>query len=88
MVELGILTPDFDDRFTPGHLRRAALVKGLAGSGIPLEGLGAVIRDGQVSLDFIDAPAFERFSALSGITFGQLAERTGVPTELLMRFAR
>ena len=38
-----------------------------------------------MSLDFIDAPAFERFSALSGVTFGQLAERTGVPIELLMR---
>ena len=85
MVELGILTPDADNRFTSGHLRRAALVKSLAASGIPLEGLGAVIRDGVVSLDFIDAPAFERFSALSGVTFGQLAERTGVPVELLMR---
>ena len=85
MVELGILTPDADNRFTPGHLRRAALVKSLAASGIPLEGLGAVIRDGVVSLDFIDAPAFERFSALSGVTFAQLAERTGVPVELLMR---
>ena len=85
MVELGILTPDADNRFTPGHLRRAALVKSLAASGIPLEGLGAAIRDGVVSLDFIDAPAFERFSALSGVTFAQLAERTGVPIELLMR---
>jgi len=85
LVELGILTPDPDNRFTPGHLRRAALVKSLADSGIPLEGLGAVIRDGQVSLDFLDAPAFERFSALSGITFAELAGRTGVPVELLMR---
>ena len=85
MVELGILTPDADNRFTPGHLRRAALVKSLAASGIPLEGLGAAIRDGEVSLDFLDAPAFERFSALSGVTFAELAERTGVPIELLMR---
>jgi len=84
-VELGILTPAVDSRFTAGHLRRAALVKSLAASGIPLEGLGAVIRDGTVSLDFLDAPAFERFSALSGVTFDQLAERTGVPVELLMR---
>jgi adenylate cyclase len=85
LVELGILTPDGDNRFTPGHLRRAALVKSLAASGIPLEGLGAVIRDGLVSLDFLDAPAYQRFSALSGVTFDQLAERTGVPVELLMR---
>ena len=85
LVELGILTPAEDNRFTSSHLRRAALVNSLAASGIPLDSLGAVIRDGVVSLDFIDAPAFERFSALSGVTFRQLAERTGVPIELLMR---
>jgi adenylate cyclase len=60
-------------------------VKSLLAAGIPQDGLGAAIRSGQVSLDFLDAPAFERFSALSGITFGHLAERTGVPVELLMR---
>jgi adenylate cyclase len=83
LVELGILSPDAGNRFAPGHLRRAGLVKSLAESGIPLEGLGAAIRTGQVSLDFLDAPAFTRFSALSGETFAQLAERTGVPVELL-----
>ena len=84
LVELGILTPDAEERFTPGHLRRAGLVKSLAASGIPLDGLGAAIRSGQISLDFLDAPAFERFSALSGATFAQTAERTGVPVQLLM----
>jgi adenylate cyclase len=84
LVELGILTPDAENRFTPGHLRRAGLVKSLTAAGIPLEGLGAAIRSGQVSLDFLDAPAFERFSALSGATFAEVAERTGVPVELLL----
>ena len=56
----------------------------LTAAGIPLEGLGAAIRSGQVSLDFLDAPAFERFSALSGVTFAQMAERTGVSVQLLM----
>jgi adenylate cyclase len=49
-----------------------------------LEGLGAAIRDGSVSLDFMDALAFERFSALSGRTFAQMADETGLPVELLM----
>jgi len=84
LVELGILTPDAENRFTSGHLRRAGLVMSLTAAGIPLEGLGAAIRSGQVSLDFLDAPAFERFSALSGVTFAQLAERTGVPVQMLM----
>lgn len=84
MVELGILTPDPDNQFTPGHLRRAGLVMSLTAAGIPLEGLGAAIRSGRISLDFLDAPAFERFSAFSGVTFAQMAERTGVPVELLL----
>ena len=84
LVELGILSPEAENRFTRGHLRRAGLVKSLTAAGIQLEGLGAAIRSGQVSLDFLDAPAFERFSALGGDTFAQLAERTGVPVQLLM----
>ena len=84
LVELGIVTPDAKKRFTPGDVRRAGLVDSLAKAGIPLEGLGAAMQSGQVSLDFLDEPAYERFSALSGLTFAQLAERTGVPVYLLM----
>jgi len=84
LVELGILKPDAEGRFSPGDLRRAGLVNSLANAGIPLGGLGAAIRSGQVSLDFLDEPAYERFSALSSLTFEQLAEQTGVPVELLM----
>ena len=84
LVELGILKPDAEERFTSGDVRRASLVESLVATGISLEGLGAAMRSGQVSLDFLDAPAFERFSAYSGVTFAALAERTGVPVELLM----
>ena len=84
LVALGIVTPDPDDRFTSGDVRRISMVRSLAAAGIPLDGLGAAIRSGKVSLDFLDAPAFERFSALSGVTFAQIAERAEVPVELLM----
>jgi adenylate cyclase len=84
LVELGIVAPDADGRFTPGDLRRVGLVTSLAAAGIPLDGLGAALRDGKVTLDFLDTPAYERFSAYSGVTFGQLSERSGVPVELLM----
>ena len=83
-VELGVLEPDAEGRFTPRHLRRAGLVRALTDAGIPLEGLGAAIRGRQVSLDFLDLPRFERFSALSGVTFAEMAERTGVPLDLLL----
>jgi len=84
LVDLGIVVPDSEGRFTPGHLRRAGVVVSLTTAGIPLDGLGEAIRSGEVSLDFLDAPAFERFSALSGETFAEVAERTGVPVEMLL----
>jgi adenylate cyclase len=83
LVTLGVITADPDDRFTSGDLRRAGLVKSLTAAGIPLDGLGAAVRGGQVSLAFLDAPAFDRFSPLSDVTFAEMAERAGVPVEML-----
>src|SRR6478672_3122617 len=82
-VELGIIAPD-DERFGTGDVRKAGLVKSLVASGMPLDGLGAAIRGGAVSLAFLDAKAFDRFSVLSGTTFTEMAERTGLPVEALM----
>jgi adenylate cyclase len=84
LVGLGIVSPGADDRFTPGDVRRMGMVHSLVAAGIPLDGLGAAMRSGKVSLDFLDAPAFERFSAYSGVTFAGFAQRSGVPVELLM----
>jgi class 3 adenylate cyclase len=84
LVELGIITPQDGDRFSPGHVRRAQLAQSLGAAGIPLDGLGASIRRGEVSLDFLDAPVYERFSQLSTVTFRELSERTQVPVSLLM----
>jgi adenylate cyclase len=84
LVALGIVTPGPGDQFTAGDVRRISLVHSIVAAGIPLDGLSAAIRDGKVSLDFLDAPAFERFSALSPVTFAQFAERADVPVELLM----
>ena len=84
LVELGIIVPDAEGRFTAGHVRRVGLVESLTAAGIPPDGLGAAIRSGQVSLDFLDEPVFERFSSLSGVTFARFAERTGAPVQLLM----
>jgi class 3 adenylate cyclase/DNA-binding transcriptional MerR regulator len=84
LVEVGIITPQEGDRFSPGHVRRAQLAQGLAAAGIPLDGLGASIQRGEVSIDFLDAPVYERFSQLSTVTFQELSERTHVPVSLLM----
>jgi adenylate cyclase len=84
LVELGIVRPDPAGWFTGGAVRRVDLVRGLVAAGIPLDGLGAAIRSGRFSLDFLDEPVYERFSVLGGSTFAQAAERTGTPVDLLM----
>jgi adenylate cyclase len=84
LVGLGIVRPGADDRFSAGDIRRVGMARSLVAAGVPLDGLGAAIRSGKVSLGFLDEPAYERFSALSGVTFAQFAERSGVPVQLLM----
>ena len=66
----------------PPPPRRAG--QGARGLRYPARGLGEAVRCGQLWLDFLDAPAFERFSALGGDTFAQLAQRSKVPIELLL----
>jgi adenylate cyclase len=83
-VELAIIRPGAAERFSRGDLRRAAMVHSLVASGVPVENLAAAIRDGAISFDFLDGPAFERFSSHSRRTFAQKAEESGVPVELLM----
>lgn len=84
LVDLDILAPQNGDRFSPGDLRRAMMARSLENAGIPLDGVAAGIRRGALSLDFLDAAAYERFAALAPETFRQVSERTGVPVELLM----
>jgi class 3 adenylate cyclase len=84
LVELGIVGPREDGRFSAGTPRRIDVVQSLIEAGVPLDGLGAAIRSGAVSLAFMDAPAFERFSALSDVTFAGFAEQSGAPLDLLM----
>lgn len=83
LVELGIVVPEEGDRFSPGDVRRTELAQSLEAAGIPLDGLGAAIGRGTVSLDFVEAPVYERFSLFSTVTFRELSNRTGVPLSLL-----
>ena len=83
LVELGLLKPGTEDTFSPGDVRRARWVQGLERAGVPLDGMAAAVRDGALSFSFLDMTAFDRFAGLSGTTFRELSERTGVPLELL-----
>ncbi|MGH2764448.1 MAG: adenylate cyclase regulatory domain-containing protein [Actinomycetota bacterium] len=84
LVELGILTPITGDTFSPGDARRARLVQSLERAGVPLEGMASAVRDGALSLAFLDLTAYDRFAGLTGTTFRELSATTGIPLELLM----
>ncbi len=84
LVELGILTPDEPDRFSPGDVRRILMARSLEDAGIPLDEVVTAMQHGALSLDFVDAAGFERFAALAAETFQQVSDRTGIPLELLM----
>ena len=84
LVELGILTPDAEDGFSPGDALRARWLRSLERAGVPLEGLAVAVRDGVLSFAFLDVGAYDRFAGLSGTTFRQLSAQTGIPLELLM----
>ena len=84
LIELGIITPGAGDELTKGDLRRALMAQTLENAGIELERLGAGIRDGHLTLGFLDSPTFERFATLGDETFQGLSERTGLPLHLLV----
>jgi class 3 adenylate cyclase/DNA-binding transcriptional MerR regulator len=84
LVELGIVTPEATDRFSGGDVRRAMMARSVENAGIPLEGVAAAIERGALSLDFLDARAFERFASLAPETFQEVSDRTGIPLDLLM----
>jgi adenylate cyclase len=83
LVELGILTPGPGGVLSSGDVVRARWVQSSERAGVPLERMGAAVRDGALSLSFMDVSAYDRFSGLSDTTFHQLSERTGIPLDLL-----
>jgi adenylate cyclase len=83
LVELGILRPGSGDTFSTGDERRARWVRSFEDAGVPLEGMAVAVRNGALSFAYLDATAFDRFAGLSGTTFQQLSDRTGIPFGLL-----
>jgi adenylate cyclase len=83
LVDLGILAPEGEGRFSSGDVRRVLMAKSLEDAGIALEDVATAIQRGALSLDFLDAPGFERFAHLASESFRQVSDRTRIPLELL-----
>jgi adenylate cyclase len=84
LIDLGVIEGRPNHRLTAADVRRVQLTRTLENAGVPLEGLAAMMRRGELSMAFLDTPTYERFSALSEVTFAALAERTGIPLDLLL----
>src|SRR6476620_11031726 len=84
LVELGILQPDADGRFSSGDIRRVGVIHSLVAASIPLDLLASALRSGELSFDFIDDPTYSLFASYSDETFEELSARTGVPLHLLV----
>jgi class 3 adenylate cyclase len=82
LCELEILHADRDG-FTEGDVRRTRILHGLVEAGIPIEAIGKGIARGIIDLGFVDDPAYALFTGLTGETFAQVSERTGIPFEVL-----
>jgi len=83
-AELGILQPDADGRFSDGDIRRVGVIHSLVAAAIPLDLLASALRNGDLSFDFIDDPAYSLFASFADETFEELSARTGVPMQLLV----
>ncbi len=84
LVELGILTPgEAGSLFSGGDLRRVRLVRGLEEGGLPLEGMGRAVGNGDLSFGFLDLPSWDWYGGFVGKTYRQLSAETGLGLELL-----
>jgi adenylate cyclase len=85
LVELGILRPgDGAAPYGLGDVRRVRLVDACERAGLSLEGIGAAIADGRLSLAFLDLVTIAG-RPLTGTTYAQLCGEQGLPMALVQR---
>ena len=81
LAELGVIAGSNGGTFRPSDVRRVRLTLALATSGVPFEAVGEAVRDGRISLDFIDELAPNPIPLLPE-TQAELVERLGLSDEL------
>jgi adenylate cyclase len=75
---------DGGDGYTDADVRRVHVARALERSGLSIEALGILVRDGRLSLEFIDDAGYGVFSAVADVTFTQVADRTRIPVDRLV----
>jgi adenylate cyclase len=84
MVELGILVArDGPGPFLAGDVHKVRLAAACERAGLPMDGIAATIRAGQLSFAFLEAAPYQRWALPSGRTYRQVSEEIGVPLDRL-----
>jgi len=81
LMKLGVITPQNGGAFRPSDVRRVRLVLALSTSGVPFEAVGRAMREGRISLDFIDELAPNPIPLLPE-TQTELVARLGLSDDL------
>ena len=94
LVDLGILITDSAGLLQTSDVQRVRLLAACERAGLPLHGIAAAVREGRLSLDFLEAAPYRRWATRSTRTYRQVSQDTGIPLDSLggvlesMGFAR
>ncbi len=84
LLDLGIIVaPVNGSLFSKGDVRRVRLVHGLEEGGLPLEGIGIAVRNGDLSFRFLDLISWDWYGGFVRKTYREIAAETGIDTDLL-----
>ena len=84
LADLGVLVArDGAGPFLESDVQKVRLAAACEQAGLPMEGIAAAIRAGQLSFAFLEAAPYRRWAVRSGLTYRQVSQETGVPLELL-----
>jgi class 3 adenylate cyclase len=83
IIACGLLSATGDGDLNEADVRRVTVVTRLEQGGLEPEAIAAGVRRGLLSLDFVDAPEYQRFGGVASETFEAVSARTGVPLALL-----
>jgi hypothetical protein len=82
LIELGVLVPAADGAFGRGDVQRVRLIEACDRAGMSAESIAEAVAAGRLHLEFLDGPQY-RWSELRTETYGELADRLGMPFELI-----
>jgi adenylate cyclase len=84
LIELGLLErPSGGSGFSTADVRRVRLIRGLEEGGLALDGMAKVVREGELSFDFLELPTWEWYGGFAGKTYRQVSEESGLSLEML-----